>query len=318
MIEEHSYTYYVILLFSLFIIKVILSRIVPHEPLQAFRFYCTQLALKVNKPANSQQQRVVAGAVAMLITLPPILLILWLFADFIAINWMWEALLLYMALGSPSVFKDSAHIADALIDNNKVAAKSVLSRWVLRDSQVLSNMGLAKATIEMLLLRTSQGIIGVGFYFIIGGGLCALAYRLLLEMHYSWNSKQPEFTHFGKTVSTISNILQWFPSRLFTLVLIISSLGRNALACLKGSSHSWFSLNNNALLQSFAVMLNIQLAGVAMYSKHKVRRVAFHTTGRAPEPIDINNALTSIRLCLVILALSLLTTAILPWLLTQP
>lgn len=318
MFEEGSYTYSVILLFSVFLIKAIFTRIMAHEPLQVFRFYCEQLAGKVNKPQNSQSQRVVAGTVSIIITLPPLIVILWLFADFIVVSWMWEALLLYIALGAPSLNHTSQKISQALMQNQNDNAKSLLSPWVLRDTSPLSSMGLSKATIEMLVLRTSQSLIGVSFYFLIGGGLCAVIYRLLLEMHYSWNPKQNNFKDFGRVITTLTNVLQWLPTRLFILMLIFSAIGKNAYQCIRTSSPYWFRLNNNALLQTLASMLNIQLGGVAMYQKSKLRRLGFNISGRQPQVSDITHVIKIMRLSMLVFALILLSTSIVPWLITLP
>ena len=318
MLEENSYAYSVLLLLAVFIIKALLVRVMPYEPLQFFTFYCEKLAHKVNKAKNSQQQRVVAGAIAIIITLPILILILWLFADFIAVSWMWESLLLYIALGAPSLSHTSNQVSQALINNNNEEAKSFLSPWVLRDTQPLSSMGLSKASIEMLILRTSQSIIGVSFYFIIGGGLWALTYRLLLEMHYSWNVKQSYFKDFGQVVAQLTHILQWLPCRLFTLILLLSTIGKNSRQCIKASFADYFTLNNNTLLQALACMLNVQLGGVAMYKGIKLRRVAFNAKGRQPQPSDIQSTIKITRLCLVVFGLVLLTTSIVPWIITLP
>ena len=197
----------VLILLSVILIKTILSRFIIHEPLQYFRFFCGQLADKVNKPNNNKSQQVIAGIIAILVTLLPLIIILWLFESFIEVPQIWHALIMYFALGSFGLTKKSRDIAQALIANNNYQAKQILSPLVLRDTDKLSNLGLSKTCIEMQLLhKLQQGFI-VACYYLIAGPLAAITFRLLLEMHYSWNTKIQHFQFFGRHLNKLINLL---------------------------------------------------------------------------------------------------------------
>jgi adenosylcobinamide-phosphate synthase len=261
-----------------------------HEPLQFFRFFCDRLADKVNKPKNSSKQQVIAGIIAILVTLLPVIIILWLFESFIEVPALWHLLLMYFALGSFGLTQRSKNIAQALITNNNYQAKQILSPLVLRDTDKLSNLGLSKTCIEMQLLhKLQQGFI-VACYYLIAGPLAALTFRLLLEMHYSWNTKLQNFQFFGRHLNNLVNLLQWLPARLFVFTLLLGTIGQNFILFWRLLKQPFFRLNNNIVIFSLALAIEKQLGGVAMYNGTKLRRISFNEQARQPEAVDIIHA----------------------------
>ncbi|KGJ96649.1 cobalamin biosynthesis protein [Colwellia psychrerythraea] len=284
------FTYHVLILMVVLIIKSVISHYIAHEPLRFFQFYCLQLGNKVNNSKNSIQHQTIAGLLSLLVTLVPISIILWLFADFVAVDYLWQGLLLYLALGCLNLGQINTVIARALVAKQNYQAKKTLKPWLLRETEQLSQVGLSKAAIEMQLLRSTQQIYVVSFLFITLGPLAALSYRLILEMHYCWNSKLVQFKHFGFYSQLFIQLLQWLPSRLMALLILLSSVGQ-------GSSLSWrltrghfFKLNNDFIIAVFAFSLSVRLGGVAMYQNEKLRKVAFNDLGKQPEPRDIIKA----------------------------
>ena len=271
------------------VVKAIVSQFSATDGMRYFRFYCQRLADKVNKPNNSTQQQKISGLVALLITLLPIVVILWLFEAFVAINELWQALLLYAALGNFSVLQAGPHISQALATNNKQQAKALLSEHCLRDTSALSNMGLCKATIEMQLLKHVQLHILPIILFLSIGPITALAYRLLLEMHYSWNTKSTQFSHFGQSATQLLNILMWLPIRLYCVMYLLVTLNKLPLL-LHSTRQHFFQFNTQILLALHAATLNRQLGGVAMYQQQKLRRMTANNTASQPNIADITNS----------------------------
>jgi len=288
--EISQFTLSVIVLLGIVSIKTILSRFYTHEPLQYFRFFCDRLAEKVNRPDNNNNQQAIAGIIAILVTLLPLIVILWLFESFIEVPLLWHAFLLYFALGSFGLTEKSKHIAQALIANNNYQAKRILDPLVLRETTKLSNLGLSKSCIEMQLLhKLQQGFI-VGCYYLIAGPLAAVTFRLLLEMHYSWNIKLPKFRYFGRHLHHLINILQWLPARLYVFILLLSTIGQNAVLFWHLLKNQFFRLNNNIVIYCLALALEKKLGGVAMYNGAKLRRKDFNEQARQPEAVDIIHA----------------------------
>jgi len=290
LIEISPFTYSIVVLYGVIMVKFLASYLATHEPLRFFRLFCDQLASKVNKSKNSSRQRSISGLIAIVVTLAPLLIILWLFESFVAAAWLWQFFLLYLALGNLHLSKTSKEIAKLIVANKNFEAKQLLKPWVLRNTQQLSSLGLSKSCIEMLLLRAMQNLFTIGAIFLFLGPLAALCARLLLEMHYSWNEKQKHFQPFGHSVALLVNLVQWLPNRIFSLVLLFSCIGNNFTLYSRLSRSYFFQLNNNYPLSLFALSLEIKLGGVAMYQDSKLRKISFNDHGRQPQATDIIHA----------------------------
>jgi adenosylcobinamide-phosphate synthase len=290
LIEISPFTYSVVMLYGVVLIKFLASYLAKHEPLQFFRYFCDQLAKKVNKSKNSTRQRNISGFIGILVTLTPLVIILWLFEAFVEAAWLWQGFLLYLALGNLHLGKTSKEIATLIVANKNFEAKQLLNPWLLRDIEQLSSLGLAKSCIEMLLLRAMQNLFTIGFIFLIFGPLAALVSRLLIEMHYSWNNKKMSFQPFGNSIAFIVNVIQWFPSRILSLILLFSCIGKNLVLFFRLSHPYFFQLNNSYVLNLFALSLEIKLGGVAMYDGLKLRKTSYNDHGRQPQATDIIHA----------------------------
>ncbi|MCO4799037.1 MAG: cobalamin biosynthesis protein [Colwelliaceae bacterium] len=281
-------------------IKLIICKLSPSVNQQPFfnffRFYCQQLALKVNKDKNSNGQRRVAGFIATLITITPLVIIVWLFEEFIAVPFIWQAILLFIALGTFNLNHVSKEIAKNIAAQDKYQAKQLLSPWLSRDCEQLSPIGISKACIEMLLLRKLQQQFIVCFYFIFIGPLAALTFRLILETHYSWNIKHHQFSYFGRFINKTVNMLQWFPSRIFLLLLIFTSINQPILLFWRLIKTLFFKLDNSIVIAYLSYVLSLKLGGVAMYSKYKVRRLSFNDQGQQPQAKNIIAAIKQLNL----------------------
>lgn len=298
--ELSSFSYQLLILLTVIFSKAFVSHFIYHEPLRFFQFYCQKLSDKVNNPTNSPNQQTIAGLVAIVVTLPPIIIILWLFESFVEVDFLWQVLLLYIALDSFGITKVSKDIAQALTAKQNYVAKQTLKPWVLRETEPLSSLGLSKACIEMQLLRTLQQGYTVAFIFIALGPLMALCYRLLLEMHYCWNTKLTIHKYFGLYSKYLVNLIMWLPVRIFSLLLLFSSIGNNLILFWRLSRKHLFQLNNNVALLLLSLNLSIKLGGVAMYDDknnppEKSRKISFNDRARQPQIADIIHATKKIN-----------------------
>ncbi len=293
--EINSFSYSVLILLLVILLKALVTHFIQHEPLRFFQFYCLQLASKVNKPENSAEQQIIAGSVAIIVTLTPTVVILWLFEVFVEVDYLWQGLLLYFSISSFGIKQVNKSIAQAIVAKQNYLAKQTLSSWVLRDTEQLSGLGMSKAVIEMQLLRTLQQAYVVAIIFILFGPLATASYRLLLEMHYSWNTKIEKFQSFGKPASQLINLFQWLPVRVFSLLLLFLTIGRNFSLFWRLSKKYFFQLNNNYVISLLALSLEVKLGGIAMYQKSKLGRVSFNDLAKQPQATDIIHANKQIK-----------------------
>jgi len=315
-VELSAFNQQLLLLLGVLLFKVMLQKALPHEPWRGFRFYCQKLAEKVNKAENSSNQQHIAGFVAVTVTFLPLWIIAWLFESLVAVPVLWHILLLYLAVGAGNIFHQSKQVAIAVTSKDNYKAKQLLAPLVKRDTEQLSALGLSKASIEMQLLTHVQQYVVPAMLFLMFGPLTAFSYRLLLEMHYSWNIKQSKFEHFGQFAATLSQYIQWLPTRLFLLFGLILTLGQNFLLIWRLCMSEFFNTTNNCLLALFAPTHNIKLGGVAMYSGVKLRKPSFNDNGRQPEPKDIIYVQKAIWRIYLLMVIALISMAVVSQLLT--
>lgn len=241
-----------------------------YQPLTFFRIFARQLAAKVHPdPHRASSQQLISGSLALAVVLLPTLALLaplyWL-SDWPLVL---DGLLLYFCLDFVYYRQQSHKIAQAISQQQNSRAKDLLQPLVLRHTQTLSSVGLSKACIEMLWLRTAKQWLGVSFWFLIGGGLAAVAYRLLLLCNQEWNDKQSKFRYFGRPASLLT---QWasLPATLITAALLALLTGiRGAIKQWRQARQLQFCLSHLLLLPVLAAALQINLAGPVMYQQQK-------------------------------------------------
>jgi len=287
---DHPFMTTLITLIVVVLVKIFLSIFFIKEPMHLFRFFCVLLAKKVNNANNTAKQQKIAGVLATLITVTPIIIMLWLFESFIEVTWLWHSFLLYFALGSFGLTRNSIKTAKALVAKKPYDAKQLIAPFTLRDTDKLSPLGITKTCIETQLLQTIQQCFSVVFFYLVAGPYAALSFRLLLEIHYSWNIKQQQYIAFGSMVNRVVQLLQWLPTRLFTFILMLGTLGQNFVLFWQLIKKHFFVLNNSIALYALALAIEKKLGGVAMYNQHKLRRTSFNNNALEPEPSDIIHA----------------------------
>lgn len=283
------------------------------HPLSFARLLATRMADKVHPSTQrSELQQKISGSLAIFMLLLPLAIILVVFTSMAEFPLFFDALLLLVALQYQALIRRSQKVAKALSQQKKVLARQTLAPMVLRDTALLSPIGMAKANIESLLLRFGQQYCCVIFYFFLFGGVGALCYRLIYEFSHCWNIKLKRFTYFGYPAAKIMYIMQWLPARLGGIIFL---LAQNITDGLK----AWRSLGKNRgthlwLLGVQGGALGIELSGPAYYEGQK-KRFAKCGGQRQVRFADIQRTMSTINITkLVLVAIGLLTaSAIYTW-----
>ncbi len=264
---------YPLVLLSIWLLGSLVLLPQDYQPLTFFRIFAKQLAAKVHPdPHRASSQQLISGSLALALVILPTLALLaplyWL-SDWPLVL---DGLLLYFCLDFVYYRQQSHKIALAVSQQQNSRAKDLLQPLVLRQTQTLSSTGLCKATIEMLWLRTAKQWLGVSCWFLVGGGLAAVAYRLLLLCNQQWNDKQTNFRYFGRPAALLT---QWasFPASLLTALLLA------LMTDITGTFRQWrqaaqfkLCLPHLLILGALVIALQINLAGPVIYQEKKNQR----------------------------------------------
>lgn len=268
LISEQLLSFWVLLL------VVFTERYLPwpdkHHPVSFMKALAAGMQAKVlSNNLNSTGQQKLSGSLACIVLLLPFYVILALFTYLSEYPIFFEALMLLVALRFQDIPKQTAKVTAALAKQQKMLARHAVSQIVIRKTETMSPMGIVKANIESLLLRFSYQYCGVIFWYLLTGGVGALLYRFVYEMSLSWNIKLERFKYFGQPVRYLSNILQWLPSKLASVSIVLAvniSLGIKALF-----QQISYQCNHLFVLNLCGSSLGIELGGPAYYDSRKIR-----------------------------------------------
>jgi adenosylcobinamide-phosphate synthase len=262
--------------FWVLLLIVIVERYVPwpdkYHPISFIKVLAKGMQAKVlSLERNSIQQQKFSGTLACIVLLLPFCTLLAVFKYLSVYPIFFEALMLLIALRFQDIPKQTRRVCAALSKNQKMLARHALSQIVIRETQKMSPLGMVKANIESLLLRYSYQYCSVIFWYLLTGGVGALLYRLVYELSLCWNTKLARFRHFGQPVRNVINILQWLPSKLASLSVVIAvNISQGSAAIFQRIS---YQSNHVFVLNLCGASLGIELGGPAYYEQQKIRSI---------------------------------------------
>jgi adenosylcobinamide-phosphate synthase len=233
------------------------------DPLTFFRFVCERMAQRVLKAHYKGQQAYISGGLALIVLIGPVVIISYLIREFASYQWLIDILLLWVLLQYNQHVKSITKSTQALTQNKKQLAKSLLQPSVLRQTDSLSAMGIAKASIECLFLRYNHQYCTVIFWYLIAGPIAALVYRLCYEANQIWSPKLSGFAVFGKCAQITTRFFQFIPSILTSASFMLLTHPSKAFAYFVNKPF-WISAvlkQRQMLLQSLAVGLQVDASG---------------------------------------------------------
>jgi adenosylcobinamide-phosphate synthase len=263
-----------ILPFWVLLLIILVERYLPwpdkFHPISFIKVLAMGMQAKVLSPErNAIQQQKISGALACIVLLLPFCTILAVFKYLSEYPIFFEGLMLLVALRFQDIPKQTRRVCAALSKQQKMLARHALSQIVRRETEKMSPLGMVKANIESLLLRYSYQYCSVIFWYLLTGGVGALIYRLVYELSLCWNTKLAKFRHFGQPVRYVVNILQWLPSKLASLSVVIAvNISQGSAAIFQRIS---YQCNHLFILNLCGASLGIELGGPAYYEHKKVR-----------------------------------------------
>ncbi len=257
-----------------------------YQPWPLLRVLAERVAGKVNKASDSKAQQRLAGILALLLLVVPLLTLAWTFRHLSEWPAGFDALLLYLCLDHRHFSSQVATMAGSLQRQQLQLAKDQLQPLLRRDCGQLSATGLAKAGVEVLAQRQLRHFAAVLFWFIVAGAIAALAWRLLVELQQAWSGKISQQRVFGSAVGRLGQLMLWpvywmqgaLIALLFRFMPSVRYFRRSQLAGLPRAER-WY-------LSAWSAGLQRNLAGPVMYQGAKIRRERIGPE-QAPELSDL-------------------------------
>ncbi|EPR4993036.1 cobalamin biosynthesis family protein [Vibrio navarrensis] len=260
------------------------------HPVRLWHKFAQLLAEKVNRP-DSYTQNQLSGTLALLLMLLPCLVLLVALQPLVWQTELFELALLLLALDWRSNETLARQLMRAMANEDKVTARELLTPFLNRETRTLSLLGLGKAGAETVILGYGRNVIGVFFWFAIGGGIGALMYRLTTELARAWSPSRQHYSPFGLSAVRLTALLDVIPLRLFALLLALGKNAGIALSGIKQQAPSWPLPGPGWLLCVVGNKLQLSLGGPAIYAGRKTERAKIG--GRiAPSALHIDQIQT--------------------------
>jgi adenosylcobinamide-phosphate synthase len=181
-----------------------------------------------------------------------------------------EIIMCYQLLAMKSLKTESMKVYTAMKSGDVEKARYAVSMIVGRDTKVLTKEGIIKAAVETVAENTSDGVIAPLFYIMLFGAAGGFLYKAVNTMDSMIGYKNDKYIYFGRTAAKLDDVLNFVPSRLSAVFMILASAVlnlnfKNAIHVYKRDRFNHASPNSAQTEAVCAGALSVRLAGDAWY-----------------------------------------------------
>ena len=226
---------------------------------------------------------------------------MWLF---FALEVFWS----FQILAARSLKSESMKVYEALKNGSLEEARKAVSMIVGRDTQNLTEEGVAKAAVETVAENSSDGVVAPLIFLSLGGPVLGFFYKAVNTLDSMVGYKNDRYLYFGRFSAKLDDVLNFIPSRLSGLLLVAASPlagldGKGAWRIFRRDRKNHASPNSAQTEAAAAGALGVQLAGDAYYFGKLYKKPTIGDPLRPVEYEDIRrvNRLMYAAVCLALL-----------------
>lgn len=181
-----------------------------------------------------------------------------------------EAILCYYMLAARCLRNESMKVYRAFLENDTEKARNAVSMIVGRDTKPLDKNGIIRASVETVAENTSDGVTAPMLFMGLGGAPLGFFYKAANTMDSMIGYTSEKYLKIGRFAAKLDDVLNFIPSRLTALLMIVSSgiLNfdiRNAWKIWRRDRRNHASPNSAQTEAVCAGALDVRLAGDAYY-----------------------------------------------------
>ena len=195
------------------------------------------------------------------------------------------------------------------------AARKQVARIVGRDTDLLSEEEIIKATVETVAENTTDGVISPLFWALLGGPVLLWGFKAANTLDSMVGYMDEKYRDIGWSSAKLDDVLNYIPARLTALLMIGAAFltkldGRNAFRMVRRDHANHKSPNCAWSEAAAAGALHIQLGGTHEYFGKPVVKPTIGDADRPAEKRDIRRSVsllygTSILMMAIITAIGL-------------
>ncbi len=178
---------------------------------------------------------------------------------------LWNALVLYLAIGFRQFSDPFGEIAEALRADDVERARALLVRWRGESSVELTSDEIARLAIEQGLVDSERHVFGTLFWFVLlPGPVGAVLYRAAAMVAARWRVEPEspvgrEREAFAQFSERAFHYLDWVPLRLTAVSFAVVGDFEDAIYCWRTQARDWSPPEEGIVLASGAGALGIRL-----------------------------------------------------------
>ncbi len=200
--------------------------------------------------------------------------------------------LLWTGLAGRTLKLEGLNVYHALAQNQLKEARGRLSMLVSRQTELMSEEEVIKATVETVSENTSDGIVAPLFFGVLFGPCGMWLYKTVNTMDSMVGYKNERYLDFGWCAAKTDDVLNFIPARLTSWFILFSAPleGRpfkKAAEVYRRYRNCHESPNAGHPESAAAGVLGISLGGDAIYFGQTVCKPALGEMDQEPEPSDI-------------------------------
>ena len=235
----------------------------------------------------------------------------------------------FQILAAKSLKSESMKVYAALKEGDLPKARKAVSMIVGRDTQKLTEEGVAKAAVETVAENSSDGVIAPLLFLALGGPALGFFYKAVNTLDSMVGYKNDKYLYFGRFSAKLDDVLNFIPSRISGLLLVLASplaglSMEGAWKIFRRDRRNHASPNSAQTEAAAAGALGVQLAGDAYYFGKLYKKPTIGDPLRPVEYEDIRRvnrlmyAAVCLALVLAVLASAAVNLSFLIWVLRFP
>lgn len=230
-------------------------------------------------------------------------------ADFVQAGRLIEMLLAYWALAARDLADHAWRVSGALRQGRIEQAREAVGHIVGRDTALLPESEIVRATVETVAESSCDGIVAPIFFLAVGGAPLAWAYKTVNTLDSMIGHRELPYRDIGWASARLDDVMNWIPARL-TAGLILVAAGvrfadqrrvRNGWRTLIEGGGKHPSPNSGRPEAAMAGVLGVQLGGINRYEGRSECRP---TIGTAREPLTAVRITEAVMLMWIVSAMA--------------
>lgn len=218
-----------------------------------------------------------------------------------------------MLLAHKSLITHVRAVAEAL-QSSLSEGRDAVSRIVGRDTAVLNESDVARASIESAAENFSDGVIAPAFWFLILGLPGIVVYKMVNTADSMIGYRNDRFEEFGWAAAKLDDVLNWIPARLTGGLICAVYQSRDAMMVMIEDAPLHRSPNAGWPEAALAGVTKVALAGPRMYDGELTDDLFVNPHGqRQLDSLDILEAIEALERCWRALVVGLGVLAVLAW-----